>query len=634
MNAISTRRRVGAVLALAALLAPVATAQLAGQRSQHRAGTKAEVPHYKRDPFAVPGLGATVEQFSLSSDEHLDAVAIRLGGASGRVVAITNDGRGLEANWSAATRISDDTSVARLMNQDSCQVFEDRAYVSWLDDRNGTGTTRVHFNRYDADTASWLAAPIAVNDSAYPSGSDVRDWHMVVERGSAGTPYVVVIVALEAAGQDHVYASVSVNGGDSFQAPFRCHDGTGSPGDVGAVACALRFGELHLAWTDDRAGTQDVYYRAGIMNFVGVPYFFGAPERRISTAAGSEALGRLVLQTGGEFRWTGSDQKYVGLAYLQDDGDGTSNLHVLSSRDNGLNFTDATIFQTATSGTNVAAFDFEIPGDTFVVTWEDDFDLSQQVYRSQSENGLVFDTQVRLSGFEEPSNQGFAPRISPSFGTPHGAAITFLELGTDGAEVFTSFGDQSFGGEWHDEEYPAVSDAQSDATGRGVDSPEVAYNDLYYNYLFGWRQETAPGSGVYELVLGGYRPPFVVLEGWHLGSTASQFRVFHVPFQNTAGFVLVSITPPTSGPGTLLYDGRKTGFLIDGTTNVWLNARWRYAVFINDSSAEGAATAPRPLPPTLTSGATLTFLAVTFGPFGEIETLTEPFTEPFGPPLP
>ena len=40
-----------------------------------------------------------------------------------------------------------------------------------------------------------------------------------------------------------------------------------------------------------------------------------------------------------------------------------------------------------------------------------------------------------------------------------------------------------------------------------VRDPDVAYNQLYYNYIVGWREETAPGSNVYGLVLGGYRAP-------------------------------------------------------------------------------------------------------------------------------
>jgi hypothetical protein len=592
-----------------------------------------EPPHYTRSPFRVPDLPDTVEQFALSSDRHLDAVAIRLGGTNGRIVAIVNDGRGLDDNWSAATTLSDATNVARLLNDDSCQVFEDRAFVSWLDDRDGAAGTRVHFNRYDQTTGAWLPAAVELNDSTYPVGSDVVDWDMVVKRGTNGAPFVVVIVKLTAAGADHVFVSISPNGGASFLAPVRATFATGSPGNVGAVTCDLRFGELHLAWTDDREGTFDVHYRFAAMRFSGSPQFFG-PERRISSGAGSEALGKLVLETNAEFGWTQTDQKYVGIAYLQDDGDGTSNLHVLSSRDNGDTFTDVILPDTATAGTEVTSYGFEITGDTFVATWEDNSFLgTPQVFRSTSDDGTFFGPPLKLSGLEDPKHLGFQPRISPSFGTPDGTMIVFLEQGEEGLEVRTGFGDQSFGGEFHDEEYPTVSDAQSDGPGIGVDSPDVAYNELYYNYVVGWRQETLPGSGDHALFLGGYRPPFVVAEGWHQGSNELSFEIPHVPFQDTLGFVLVALTPPTTGAGFVLYDGRKTGFVSDFLTLSFLNQNWAYAVFVNDSASEGGRTLPLALPPLMTAPP-LTFMACSWGPFGDLHAITEVFREPFAPAKP
>lgn len=577
-----------------------------------------EPPHYTRAPFAVPGLPFSVAEFSLSSDAHLDAVAMRLGPASRRVVAILNDGRGLEDNWTGALVISDDTNVARALNENSCQVFEDRAFVSWLDDRDGAAATRVHFNRYDQVSDSWLAGAVEVNDSTYPPGSDVTDFQMLVKRGTSGSTYVIVLVKLRAAGQDHLYVSVSPNGGSTFNAPVSVSAGT--PGDVGGIACDMRFGELHLAWSDDRDDTPRVYYRRAILSYSGSPVFV-APEVALGT---SEAIGqRLILQTNAEVGWTGSDQKYVGIAYLALGVEATADLHVLTSRDNGNGFVDVPIDQTVDSGVEVATFDFEIVGDTFTVVWEDDSKSSQQVFRSDSNDGTTFSAPVKSSGFETPANEGFRPRISPSFGTPDGACITFLEQGPAGLEVLTNFSDQAFGGEWHDEEYPRVSEAQQEPPPTDVRDPDVAYNQLYYNYLVGWREETAPGSGVYGLVLGGYRPPQVELEV--LPGGGIRFANFHVPFHDTYGFVMVSMTPPTSGAGTVLYDGRRTGLVSDSLTSLWLTTRWQYAFFENESDEEGGETTVFPVPP-MSAALDITFLSVCWGPFGELHTLSEPFT--------
>jgi hypothetical protein len=446
---------------------------------------------------------------------------------------------------------------------------------------------------------------------------------MVVKRGTSGSTFVIVLVRVRASGQDRVLATVSVDAGTTFNAPVAVSSGV--HGEVGALACDLRFGELHLAWSDDRAGTMDVYYRRALLSFAGAP-FFSAPESVLSTGAGSETIGRIVLETNAEFGWSGTDQKYVGVAYLQDDGDGTTDLHVQTSRDNGASFNDVVIAQT-TGGTQVASFDFEIPGDTFTVVWQDDSDATQQVYRSDSDDGLAYTEPVRTSGFEDTSNAGSAPRISPSSGTPDGACIVFVEEGVDGAEVLTNFSDQAFGGAWHDEEYPRVSRAQGDPPPVDVKEPDVAYNQLYYNYLVGWLEESAGGSGAYGLVLGGYRPPQVELE---LTPDAMRFAVFHVPFQDTFGFVMLSATSPTSGPGTVLYDGRRTGLVSDGLTSLWSTTRWQFAVFENSSLEEGGETALLPLPP-MVSALEITFLVASWGPFGQLHTLSEPFVATIPP---
>jgi hypothetical protein len=598
------------------IFAPLALLTLAAIPSaQH----EEEPPHPVRDPFSIPGLPATVEQFSLSSDRFLDAIAMRMGGANRRILAVLNDGRGLEDNWSSAVVISDNTSVARSMNDTSCQVFGDKAFVAWLDDRDGAGATRVHFNRYDQGASSWLGAALEINDSTYPSGSDVTDFRMVVRRGTSGSTYVVVLASLTASGQERVFLSVSSNAGTTFAAPVDVSSGT--PGDIDGLSCDLRLGELHLAWVDDRGGSAEVFYRRAILNFFGTPTFL-APERAITGAPGTDVVGKIVLQANAENAWSGTDQKLIGVAYRREnDDDATTDLHVVSSRDNGTTFADVLIDQTANGDTEVSDFDFEIPGDTFALVWADDSDGTSQLYRGDSDDGTVFADPVRASGFEDPSNEGLQPKISPSFATPDGACLAFIERGTGGGrEVHTNFSDQAFGGAWHDEEFPRVSAPLNEPPVRDVLDPDISYNQLYYNYIVGWREETSPGSGIYGLTVGGYRPPFVHLE---IGPNWVRFPNFHIPFQDTFGFVMVSLAPPTTGTGTVLHDGRATGLVADALTTQWLTTHWRFAIFENLSAEEGGETAPYFVPPTIT-GFDITFLSAAWGPTGELRTLTEP----------
>ncbi|MEQ1892923.1 MAG: hypothetical protein ABL998_10300, partial [Planctomycetota bacterium] len=483
-------------------------------------------------------------------------------------------------------------------------------------------------NRFDEASDTWLAAPIEVNDSTYPPGSDVEDFHLVAKRGTSGATYVYVLTLVRASGQDHLFLAISFDAGLTFGNPQRVNQSGASPGDIGGISCDSRLGEIHVAWSDDRNGTMDLHYRLGLLSFSGNAVWFTG-DTQLSTAAGSEVIGTPRLDVNAEFGWTGADAKYVGIAYLQDDGDGTENLHVASSSDNGIHWSDVLINQTAQAGVAVQDFDFDIPGDTFVLAWEDDSGSGQQVYRAESSDGMDFPLVVQMSAQEDPSASGHDVELSSSFGLPDGAMIAFIEERAEGPEIFTSFGDQAFGGEWHDE-YIQVSAAQADPPINDVKNPRVALNARYYNFIVGWLQESSSGSGSYRLWIGGYRPQQVDLEGWALGSPTIQWNVEHTPFQDTFGFVLASLQSPTSGPGTVLYDGRKTGFVFDGVTASLLNQP-QYLLFRNDSALEGGSTQPKPIPP-FSSAPALTYMAITWGPFGDIHVLTEPFRTEFDLP--
>jgi len=578
--------------------------------------------HYTRAPFQ---LATSVQDFQVASDGEVSVIAYLEGPSTGRIRASLTDGRGLAANWSLPVRISDDTNVLRSLDDSSCQTFGTQAFVAWLDDRDGAAATRVHLNRFDDTTDTWFAAPVEVDDTGLPVGSDIEEFHLVAKRGTSGATYVYVMTRVAAGGLDHLFINVSFDGGATFNPPQRVNQSGTSPGQIGGISCDSRFGELHVAWTDDRNGTMDLFYRLGLLSFGGNVIWFQG-DTLLSTTAGSEALGSPLIDVNGEFGWTGFDAKYVGVAYLQDDGDGTSNLHVASSADNGVIWSDALLAQTAGTAVDVQDFDFDIPGDTFVVVWQDDSSGEPQVYRAESSNGAAFVDVSQMSAQETFTNTGRDVALSSSFGLPDGSVVAFIEDTPLGPEIFTAFGDQAFGGEWHDE-YIAVSSAQSDSPGVDVRSPRAALNALYYNFILGWMQESAPASGSFDLWIGGYRPQQVELEGWFPGSASIQWHVEHTPFQDTFGFVLASLAPPTDGPGAVLYDGRKTGFVFDGVTASLLNQP-QFLIFRNDSATEGGSTQPKPIPPFVSAPA-LTYLAVTWGPFGDLHVLTEPFRTEF-----
>lgn len=211
--------------------------------------------------------------------------------------------------------------------------------------------------------------------------------------------------------------------------------------------------------------------------------------------------------------------------------------------------------------------------------------------------------------------------------------IVFLEGDSSGEEVYTTFSDQEFGGEWHIDEYPIASTAQPESGGIDVIPPDVAYNLRYYNFVVVWQQETSAGSGQYDLVVGGYRPPECEIEGWFEGSTSVQFAFHHLPFQDNFAFVLISGGANAALTGNvLLPDGRKTGLLPDALYLIGLTNLFLFAGQV-DPILEGAVTTPIPIPATLLlEGFPLSFCGVTWGPFGQFHIVTDFTTALAGPP--
>ncbi|KAA3605663.1 MAG: hypothetical protein DWQ01_18695 [Planctomycetota bacterium] len=581
--------------------------------------------HYSRELVVVDQSVVTIEQLAIASDQELTALLYREGGSSNQVLAVTADGRALGSEFSAPALVSAATSAARDIQNDSIHVLEDRAYALWADDEAGAASTRLWFNRHQ--NGAWGTAT-ALPDGGLLTGLDLKYWATAIGAGINGNTTVAALACYTSGGSDQLYLHVSVDGGNNFLTPQAVSDLGSSPGLIDGVAVELEGISLQCAWIDDRAGSGDVYHRHAIVDFLG-GVTWQRNDLKLSSGAGSDALGSLELAVNGEASWSGADAKYVGAAWLQDDGDGTNTLRVAASHTHGADFLpEDVVAHTGDPGADVEAFDFEISGDTFHVAWQDSTLGTRQVFRVSSEEGTSWDgitgsEFVKVSGQSDPGAEGFSPGITRSTKTPDATCTFWIEHSSGGLlNVVTAFADQSLGGAFHDEYSPI---------GPGSKVPEAsfgpaagAYNFLYNNFALAWLE--GDGAGVKDLIVSGFRPQAVEVEDFTPSENDFHFFVEHLPFQDLYGFVLVSSAAST-GPNFLLPDGRNTGLVRDAVTDFGL-ANLGQFIGPNLPAFEGAET---PLIPTssVPPGLTLRFVGVSVGPFGEPHVLTDVFEATF-----
>lgn len=603
----------------------------------------AQEEHYSRPPERISDSTHDVAGFALASDREL-TVAVYLDEASQVVFATTNDGRALPADasqpsgWTGAQAVSATTSVLRRVQRDSIHVVGDQAVAVWMDDELGTGQTTVLASRLIA--GAW-STPIPV----HPPLADVERFACVAKPALGGGLAVHVAVAFAGGTDDALFLCSSLDGGASFSSFVPV---SSSPlGQVTGVAIDSQLAEIYVAWAGNGSGRVETRFRRGLQGFIGAPFWLGAEANLSANPLGTGSLGDPVVQAGGSGGWTGTQQRTVGVGWRRDDGDGTTSLRLAISQDSGALFGAAsTVAHTDNPGVLVAQFDLELITGEVAVVWQDNAatglggvvgvpgGTNSQVWRAETTDGTTFPVVQQLSAQTDPAATGRQAEIARLVGAADGSMVVFLEEAAAGVEVHTAFADQANGTEWHDE-YPRVSAAQGKGPARAVTTARVAYNALYYNFVVGWLEEAFAGSGVFRLVVGGYRPPAVEVLGWYQDSTEFQFAIDHVPFQDAFGFVLLSFDANNARAGNgVLPDGRKTGLIYDGLTELGVDA---FALFVgpNDPANEGVLTPVFPIPvPALPIGLPLCCVGVTWGPFGQLHVVTDWVCETLGPPSP
>lgn len=603
--------------------------------------------HPVRAPFVLESNAVIEGRHSIASDGELSLCAYVEAIDSGRVLARWSDGRGLAGTWNGGV-VSDQFPAERVIRSDSVQVVNGRAAIVWLEDVAGPNRSRLFVGRFDGATHS---APLPVNDAGLPASFDIEDFAVSMRVGPNGSPYLVIgffgrDVVSQVVG---LFCVVSADGGATFQAPFPVSSFGAVPGggaaSIGGVAVDTKGGELHLAWSDDRNDPgvhREVFYRRALLDWSGTPIFFPplGSGQDVQLSFTDDVIGAPVIAVDDDPTATTGFDKNVGVAWRElDKGPGKPTLRVRTSRDSGTNFLlESVVAHTGMAGVAVDAFDLEVCGGAFVATYHDNVRDAgggsvvvlpigvTQVWRTVADDAADFavgETRM-LSSSDDPTAVGRASVVSRVRGAVDAAVIAFLEERANGVEVRTSFADQAFGSEWHLDDHPVVSKAQSGVIAREVRSPRAAYNARYSNFLIAWSQEFAPDTGAYQLWLGGYRPQSVEILGWKAGSPALSFALRHLPWQDSFAFVLISAQASPFPPNSfLLPDGRRTGLATDVFLQIGL-ANWILFAAQNDPIAEGAFTTTIPLPPGIvTPGLPLSCVGVTWGPGGALHALTD-----------
>lgn len=605
-------------------------------------GSLSAQEHYSRPPEFISSPGHDVTGFAIASDREL-TVALYREEASGIVYATTNDGRALPGDgatpsgWTPAQAVSATSTVLRRVQRDSIHVVGNQAAALWLDDGFGAANSSVMISLWTG--AGWTT-PVAT----HPLLGDVEQFAAVATVGINGALNVHVIFSVAGSPGDTVFLASSIDGGSTFGGPALVSTSTSS-GQVGGVAIDSQLAEVYAAWTSSAVGTVDTWFRRGLQGWFGAPFWLSAPANLSTNPPGSGAVDAPIVQVGGSVGWTGAQQRTVGVGWRRDDGDGTRSLRLAVSQDSGATFgAAAVVAHTDLPGVDVAQFDLELVAGEVAALWQDNATTTaggsvivpatqtQQVWRAETTDGTTFTVVQQLSAQTDPTARGSAVQIARLVGAADGTMAVFLEESAAGIEVKTAFADQANGTEWHDE-YLQVSTAQGKGPARAVTQATVAYNALYYNFIVGWLQETAAGSDIFRLVVGGYRPPEVKIEGWYQGTSELHFAIDHVPFQDAFGFVLLSLGANNATGGNLLLpDGRKTGLILDEFT---IFGAENLVLFLgpNDPNNEGVVTPIFPATiPGLPVGFELCAVGITWGPFGSYHVLTDWVCQPLGPP--
>jgi len=454
-----------------------------------------------------PGVATAGERTVVVYGDDFD----RGSGIESTIHVVRGDGRGL--GWSQPVRVDQDNGspLSRKFVQNDCvHLSGDRVYVVWEDRRFDVGGSRddLFFARSDDGGATFGAERLL--DKGMPAGTGRVEVYLVASSlDPAGDHlYVLVSPSASAAASDDLYLLASHDGGLTWSSAIPASTRNGSA-DVDAIALAAEGLTVHVAWADDRNGSNATWYRRSTDG--GATW---GPELRLD-AGNHGATGGL-----GDGVVLAASGSTVAVAWLASSG-GDSLLARVRT-DAGASFGAERLLGAYTPGADDVDYPFlDVAADgTVAVVWEDNRAGGDAIYATTStDGGLTWRSDRRISG----SRAGF-PRVLAGggmlFATWTGSGFPDRTEGAfsmDRGATWTS---------WF-----RVGDTTGDA-----DFAELAFNERYGNLVQVW---LADDSGANRLYAGGYRPQFLRVVGPITAGGTVQFELRNFR-QGAFGAVLVS----------------------------------------------------------------------------------------------
>ncbi len=472
--------------------------------------TSAQAP---RDSVQVnTSLPANSGQIAVAAHGNLSAIVWN-DATSEEVSVVTSDGRGL--TWGPQIRVDND-SFGKKTELDAVWCSETNVYVVY------ESNSGLFFVR-STDSGASYSTPSALDVGPGP----ITDWAVTMSPDPAGD-HVYVLCSTDVAGDDDLFLTSSHDDGATFSAAVAVR--AGSSADVDELDVTAVGNVVHVAWDDNRSLRDTVYYQRSIDG--------GATFLPADVELG-DAVG--VEDSQAPLRMASRGNTVAVMWNEEETGSGDEVLQVNVSTNAGVTFSGPKTLGTADVDEGEVAIDNNTGN--VVVAWEDNRTGADEVYATASaDGGLTYlpDDQLSTTGAEKPRV------VSGDRSTVVAWEETLFPRSLEASVSYD-------GGSTWDPKI-TVSDNDPDS----VDFVTLAHDDVYGNFIFGWKSINGSDGNVYA---GGFRPQTLTPNGWVAGPTSASFTLEHFDPSLVFGAVLIS-----GSPGSLplpFGDGRDVGLTLD-----------------------------------------------------------------------